>query len=149
MDHHFLEFLGNYFIHAARYQKQADDILSWMNQGGSGSKEMASMFKKFYKIDGNTASDEFTTAFQGFQKKYMELFSIPGMVPEKKYQELEEKYKHLKEKYDLQKETIHNLSSMTTMKDTFQNNINESIDQAMKNQKEMFENMMNSFDLKK
>lgn len=149
MDHQFLKFLGNYFIHSAKYQKQADDIMRWMNQGGSGFEEIASMFKKIYQIDGNASSDDFTMAFQKFQKSYMELFSVPGMVPEKKYQDLEKKYKKLKEKYDLQQETINNFSSMMTMKDAFQNNINQSIDHVMKNQKEIFENMLKSFKPKK
>ena len=149
MDHHFLEFIGNYFIHAAQYQKGTDDFLAWMRQGGKGSKELASMFKEFYNIDGRTSSDEFARAFQRFQDNYMALFSIPGMIPEKKYQELEKKYNQLKEKYDRQKETIRTLSSMTTMNDTFQKNINQGIDHVMKNQQEMFENMINSLKPKK
>ncbi len=144
-----MEFIGNYFTHAAKYQKGADDFLTWMNQGGSGSKEVVLMFKEFYKVDGNTSSSEFARAFKSFQKNYMELFSMPGMIPEKKYQKLEKKYKRLKEKCDSQKETIQNLSSMMAMNDTFQGNINQGIDHVMKNQKEMFENMINTLTPKK
>ena len=149
MDHHFLEFLGNYFIRTATYQKQVEDMQNWMKQDGSGYKEIASMFKQFYNVDGNTSSDEFTRAFQRFQKSYTELFSLPGMVPEEKYQKLEEKYESLKKKYDLQKETIQHLTSMTQMKDTYQENMNQGIDHVMKNQKELFEKMMDSLNPKK
>jgi chromosome segregation ATPase len=151
MDHHFTEFLGNYFIHATKYQKQADDILAWMNQGGSGSgfKEIASLFKQFYQVDDSASPDEFARVFQKFQKSYMELFSLPGMISDEKYQKLEEKYKNLKKKYDLQKETIAHLTSMTKMKDTVQDNFNQGIDNVMKHQKEIFENMVGSLNPKK
>lgn len=151
MDPHFLEFLGNYFINAAKYQKQTDEILAWMNQGGSesGFKEIVALFKKCYQIEDSTSPDAFARAFQNFQKSYMELFSIPGMIPEEKYQKLEEKYEKLEKKYELQKETIAHLTSLTTMKDTFQDNVNQGIDNVMKNQKQIFENMMDSLNPKK
>lgn len=156
MDYKFLEFLGNYFINTAKYQKQAQEMQEWMNQGGSGFKEISLLFKKFYNVNGDTSSDEFFKAFKGFQKNYIELFSIPGMIPEQKYHklkqkhhELEQKHHELKKKHDIQKDTIEYLSSMVTMKDTFQSNINQGIDHVMKNQKEIFENMINSLNPKK
>lgn len=149
MDHHFLKFLGNYFINAAVYQKQADNMVKWINQGGSGFEEISSMFKKFYNIDGNTSSDEFARTFQEFKKNYSQFFTLPGMVSEKKYLELEQEYEKLKEKYDQQKEIIDNLSSIITMKDTLQNNMNQGIEHVMKNQKKIFENMLNGFNPKK
>ena len=151
MDHHFLEFLGNYFINAAKYQKQTDDILAWMNQGGSesGFTEIVALFKKYYQVEDSTSPDAFASAFQNFQKSYMEWFSMPGMIPEEKYQKLEEKYENLKKKYELQQETIAHLTRLTTMKDTFQDNFNQGIDNVMKNQKEIYENMMDSLKPKK
>lgn len=149
MDTDFLNFLGNYFLQVAKYQQQADDMKHWMNQGGSGFEEISSMFKKFYNIEGDTSSDEFTRAFQRFQKNYSQLFAMPGMVSREEYQELEQKYEKLKEKYELQKESINNLSSMVTINESLQNNLNQGIDHVMKSQKEIFENMFNSLNTPK
>ncbi len=142
MDKHFLEFLGNYLINAARYQNQTDDILVWMNQGGSGFKEIDSLFKKFYKFDDSSSPDEFARAFKNFQKNYMELFSIPGMIPEEKYQKLEEKYNALKKEHEIQKEAIKQLTSLSKMKDSFQESFSQGIENVMKNQEEIFKNIL-------
>lgn len=144
MDKHFIEFLGNYLINAAKYQNQTDNIFSWMNQGSSGSKEIDSLFKNFYKVDDSASSDDLSRAFKSFQKNYMELFSIPGMVSEEKYQNLEKKHNSLKKDYETQKEVIKHLTSLSQMKDSFQDNFSQGIDDAMKNQKEFFKNMVNN-----
>lgn len=149
MDHRFFDFLGNYFLHAAKYQKQAEELQTWIDQDGSGFKEIAEMFKKFYGVTGDTSSDAFSSAFQKFVKNYMELFQASPMVTQEKYTALEQKYEQLKKECDRQKEIIENLTSLSSLKDAIQDNMNQGMDQVMKNQKQMFEQMMGGFYPKK
>lgn len=149
MDYRFFDFLGNYFLHAAKYQKQAQELQTWIDQGGSGFKEIADMFKNFYGVSGDASSDAFNSAFQKFVENYMELFQASPMVSQEKYNVLKQKYDLLKKKCDQQKEIIENLTSLSSMKDAFQDNMSQGIDQVMKNQKEMFEQMMGGFYPKK
>ena len=145
MDYRFLEFLGNYFLYAAKYQKQVKRLQSWIDSGGAGFKDIAGIFKTAYGLDGDFSKDEFLTAFQTFQKNFADLFTVTPMVPEKEHLELKKRYENLKKENESQKKTIDSLSSLSKFKDSFQKNMNISMDQALKNQQELFETMMNSF----
>ena len=145
MNHHFLEYIGQSFIYAAKYQKGINDLFPWLNQKGTGSFDALSAFNHFFCADHTALIEETVQAIQRVQSHNMELFSIPRMVPEKKYQKLEKEYLKLKEKYDLQKKTIENLSTITKMSDTFQNNINQGIDHVMTNQQKILEKMFATF----
>lgn len=145
MDYRLLEFLGNYYLYAAKYQKQVEDFQNWMSMGGSGFKDIADLFKNAYGLDGNLSRDEFSTVFKQFQKNYTDLFSVTPMVPEEKYLEMKQKCEDLEKEIERQKKTIETLSSLTGLKDSFQENMNMGMDQVIKNQKEIFETIMNSF----
>lgn len=145
MDSRFFEFLGNYFLHTAQYQKQAEALQSWIDQGGSGFEEIADLFKETYGVKADVSSDAFMSAFQKFQENYMELFSISPMVANEKYTELKKKYDELKKECEDQKKIIETLTSLSNLKETVQENMNQGIDQVMKNQKELFKHMMGGF----
>ena len=145
MDYRLLEFLGNYFLYAAKYQKQAEDLQNWIRMGGSGFKDIAEIFSRVYGLNGTVDKDAFSKAFQSFYDNYTSLFSVSPMIPEEKYLALKEKYEALQEKYEHQKQTLETLSSLSTLKESFQENMNMGMDQVIKNQTEIFETIMNSF----
>ena len=149
MDYRLLEFLGNYFLYTAKYQKQAEDLQTWIKTGGSGFKEITEIFARVYGLNGTLGKDEFPTAFQSFYDNYTDLFSVSSMIPEEKYLELKEKYEELQKKYESQKQTLETLSSLSTLKESFQENMNMGMDQVIKNQTEIFETIMNSFSKEK
>lgn len=150
MDHRFMEFMGHYFTNAATYQKQTNNMLHWMNKwvcqdssrNSSGFDETTSLFMDFYGIDGDASSENFSHAFKAFKTNYLELFSIPGMVSEEKHRKLNEKYQALKQKCESQEQTINTLLSVDRLNDTVQNNVTQGIELAMKNQKNIFENLL-------
>lgn len=145
MDYRLLEFLGNYFLYAAKYQKQAEDLQAWIKMGGSGFQDIAKIFTRAYGLDGTLSKDQYSTAFQTFYENYTDLFSVSPMIPEEKYLALKEKYETLLEKYESQKRILESLSSLSTLKDSFQENLNKGMDQVTKNQKEIIETIMDSF----
>jgi hypothetical protein len=48
MDRQFLEFLGSFFLNAAKGQKQLEELTRWIGGGFSGFDELTRMFRKFY-----------------------------------------------------------------------------------------------------
>lgn len=145
MDHRLLEFLGNYFLYAARYQKQAEDLQAWIKMEGSGFKDISEIFTRAYGLEGTAVEDGFSTAFQSFYKNYTALFSVSPMIPEEKYLALKKKHEALQEKYETQKQTLESLSSLSKLKESFQENMNMGMDQVMKNQTDVFQTIMDSF----
>jgi hypothetical protein len=145
MDYRLLEFLGNYFLYAAKYQKQTEDLQAWIKMGGSGFQDIAEIFTRAYGLDGTFSKDEYSRAFQTFYENYTGLFSVSPMIPEEKYLALKEKYETLLEKYEDQKRILENLSSLSTLKDSFQENLTKGMDQVTKSQKEIIETILDSF----
>lgn len=114
MDKHFLEFWGNFLIHAAKGQKQLQDMSKWMQQGFEGFDELTAMFKKNYGLEH---MEKYTPAYmetwkkasENFQKSFKDYLSLMGVVSKDEHLALVKKYEELKEKIAAQEETIKHL----------------------------------------
>jgi len=114
MDRQFLEFWGNFLIHAAKGQKQLEDMTQWMQQGFKGSDELTAMFKTFYGLDDadESISDDMLSwkkASDNFQKSFKDYLRLMGLVSKDEHLALVKKYEVLKEKVAIQEETIKHL----------------------------------------
>ncbi|MGD8655509.1 MAG: hypothetical protein PVG28_05345, partial [Desulfobacterales bacterium] len=111
MDRQFLEFLGSFFLNAAKGQKQLEDMTRWIGGGFSGFEELTRMFRKFYGMNGlPLASPDYTEAWEkaseNFKKSYHEWLNLMNVIPKSEYQILQKKCEALKDKIAAQDETI-------------------------------------------
>ena len=117
MDRQFLEFLGNFFLNAAKGQKQLEDMAQWIGGGLSGFEELSGMFRKFYGINGQPLSAPDSTkawemASENFKKSYHEWLDLMNVIPKSEHQALEKKCAALEKKVALQDETIRELRKL-------------------------------------
>ena len=147
--------MGNFFLTAATGQKQADQMFKLMHQWVRGGKnsddetgldQLTALFtNSFGPLTPLAVSETAARQFESFNALYWELFRIPGMVPEKKYRELEKKCEHLAAENDSLKKTVTVQASMLALNDTFQNSISNGIESIMENQHTLFKNMLTGF----
>jgi uncharacterized coiled-coil protein SlyX len=121
MDRQFLEFLGNFFLNAARGQKQLEELTRWIGGGFSGFDEFAHMFRKFYGMNGLTpASPDYARvwekASENFWLSYREWLDLMSVIPKNEYQILEKKCAALEEKVAAQDESIRHLQGLLSEK---------------------------------
>lgn len=121
MDRQFLEFMGIFFLNAAKGQKQLEDMTQWISRGFSGFEELTNMFRKFYGMDGlPLTSPDYTTALEkaseNFKKSYREWLNLMNVVTKSKYQILEKKCEALEEKVATQDKTIRQLQNLLSEK---------------------------------
>lgn len=114
MDRQFLEFWGNFLIHAAKGQKQLEDLAQWMQQGFKGFDELTAMFKTCYGLDNldeSTPNDmpSWKKASEDFQKSFKDYLRLMGLVSKDEHLALVKQYEALKEKVAIQEETIKHL----------------------------------------
>lgn len=149
MDDKYLEFLGNFFLSAAKSQKQMEDLFKLSRQGFKGFEEMAAVFRKFYGLEnaGKEAPEYINTwknACEEFQSRFREYLSIIGVVPKEDYISLVEKYEGLKKKVADQDETIHHLQMLLRDKTADQGETVKVFQDLMTKQSEQFMEMMNA-----
>jgi uncharacterized coiled-coil protein SlyX len=116
VDSQFLEFWGNFFLAAAKGQKQMEDLARWMSQGikTSGFEDLAAMFTRAYGLKEpgpDNASDEGTweAAARQFNRSFKEYMALMGMVSSEDHRRLQKKYESLEKKCADQEETIAHL----------------------------------------
>jgi hypothetical protein len=149
VDKRFLEFLGNFFIHAAQGQKQLDDIAGWMQQGYAGYEELTAMFLKFYGLE---PTSPFDTASQTKNKKALQEFEDSfniylrafGVVSESEHQQLKDEYEKLKHQCEEQQKTIRSLKMLLDAKYADTNEFIQNMQDIMTNQNELFQQLMQS-----
>jgi hypothetical protein len=150
VDHRFLEFLGNFFLSAARGQKQMADIFSWMQQGYSGYEELTCMFRKFYGLETPSSSEgegqkRDEQAFQDFQQSFKAHLHLWGVVSELEHRQLLDKLETLEEKCKEQEKMIRNLKQLLDLKIADQNEFFQSMQDIMAGQSEVVQQMLKSF----
>ena len=149
MDRQFLEFLGSFFLNAAKGQKQLEDMTRWIGGGFSGFDDLTRMFRQFYGMNGlPLASPEYTEAWekasQNFKKSYREWLNLLDVIPKSEYQTLEKKYAALEEKIATQDETIRQLQSLLGDKGLLYADAVKGFTQMMEQQGHQFQELMNS-----
>ena len=151
MDRQFLEFWGNFLIHAAKGQKQLDDMTRWMQQGFKGFDELTAMFKTFYGLDNSdesTANDMllWKKASEDFQKSFKDYLRLMGLVSKDEHLALVEKYETLKEKVAVQEETIKHLRMLLEEKhDTSQADLAQEFQTLIEKQTQQFRQTIETF----
>ena len=151
MDRQFLEFWGNFLIHAAKGQKQLDDMTRWMQQGFKGFDELTAMFKTFYGLDNSdesTANDmlSWKKASEDFQKSFKDYLRLMGLVSKDEHLALVEKYETLKEKVAVQEETIKHLRMLLEEKhDTSQADLAQEFQTLIEKQTQQFRQTIETF----
>lgn len=160
-DEKFLEFWGNFLLSAARGKKQAEDVGTWtrqyfksMNQivatsqkGFSDLSEFSVMFRKFYGLDqipeqSPEYESRMKTSASDFQKSLNDYLGMMGMVSKAEHLALVRKYEKLKEKCADQEETVRHLRMLLDTKGTAQGEAVRTLQDIMKDQTELFRNMM-------
>jgi len=114
LDSRFLEFLGHFFLSAARSQQMLTQMQTWMGISPPGNKELSDLFRKFYGLGPLPAENADQTAawqkaFESFQASLATWLELMAVVPRSEYQALEEKVKALEEKLADQENTIRRL----------------------------------------
>ena len=151
MDKHFLEFWGNFLIHAAKGQKQLEDLSAWMHQGFTGFDELTALFRKFYGLEyaDKTAPDYSSIqekAVKDFQKSFKDFLLIMGVVPKDDHLDLLKKYEALKETLAAREETIDHLRMLLAEKDAkAQGELAKGFQELMEKQGKQFHQAMETF----
>jgi len=149
MDSQFLEFWGNYFLAAAKGQKQLEDLSQWIRQGFSGFEELTAMLKKFYGVEPPRNNDaDSTKAWQNaaaeFQNSFDTYLTLMGLIPQEKYRALEQKYTALQNKTAEMEDTIKVLRNLLAEKGTYQGETTKVFQDLVNRQAEAFETLMQS-----
>lgn len=105
MDANFLELFGQMLIQAAKGQRQMDQFSSWMQQGlkAADMSGPSDYFQQIYGLaDISKESAQYTQLFQkaqtDFLAAYGEFTGLLGLVPEKKYEALQQEFEALEKK---------------------------------------------------
>ncbi|MEM5788044.1 MAG: hypothetical protein AAGU11_12060 [Syntrophobacteraceae bacterium] len=115
MDKDVLDFWGNFFINAAKGQRQLDEMADWSRQALTLWMDWSASFQKLCNLDAfapvssppkesNRFGDD---ARKSLLDGYLRLWGIKAGPDE--HLKLIRKYEELKEKLNLQEETIHHL----------------------------------------
>ena len=149
MDRQFLEFLGNFFLNAAKGQKQLEDMTQWIGGGLSGFDELSGMFRKFYGINGlPPASSDYTRAWEmaseNFKKSYHEWLDLMNVIPKSEYQTLEKKCAALEKTVASQDETIRQLRKLLSEKGLPYADTVKGFTRMMEEQGHQFQELMDS-----
>ncbi len=149
MDRQFLEFLGSFFLNAAKGQKQLEDMTQWIGGGFSGSDELTSMFRKFYGMNGlPLASPDNAKAWEkaseNFKKSYHEWLNLMSVIPKSEYQILGKKCEALEEKVATQDETIRHLRNLLSEKGLPYADAVQGFTKMMEKQGHQFQELMDS-----
>jgi chromosome segregation ATPase len=150
MDPKFLEFWGNFLLHAAKGQRQLDELNQWMKQGLKGFEDLTSMFRKHYGLDG-LAEDhpdflaDWNKASENFRKSFREAMGLMNVVSLEEHLKLVKKYEDLKEKSQEQEETVRHLRMLLNERAADQNNMADKFQDLIKKQTDEFQNFMRLF----
>lgn len=160
MDANFLEFFGQMLIQTAKGQRQMDQFGQWMRQGFSATNmpEFNDYFQRIYGLtDISKESDQYTQLFQKAQVDFLTAFGqfigLMGLVPEKKYNELEGEYQALEKKYLAQEKKMTQLKAKLGKSNIPGDDLTNQLTDLIKQQKNEFSSTLKSlssiFDLKK
>ena len=149
MDRQFLEFIGVFFLNAAKGQKQLEDMTQWISCGFSGFDELTNMFRKFYGMNGlKLTSPDYTKAWEkaseNFKKSYREWLSLMNVIPTSEYQILEKKCEALEEKVTTQDKTIRQLQNLLSEKSMPYADAVQGFSEMMEKQGLQFQELMDS-----
>ena len=149
MDRQFLEFLGSFFLNAAKGQKQLEDMTRWIGGGFTGFNDLTRMFRKFYGMNGMPpASADYAKAWEkaseNFKKSYLEWLNLMGVIPRSEYQALEKKCEALEEKVATQNKTIRHLQGLLAEKGLPYAEAVKGFTQLMEQQGHQFQELMDS-----
>jgi len=147
MDRHFLEFWGNFFLSAARGQKNMEDMGNWIRKGFYGFEELNAMFRKFYGLDRiDKDSPDYLNlwekAAEDFKKSFKDYLSLLGVVPKEEYLSLLKKYEALEEEVAAQEETIKNLRTLLGEKAFDPGEMVKGFQELMQKQGDQFQKLM-------
>jgi hypothetical protein len=147
MDKQFLEFLGHFFLNAAKGQKQLEDMTQWVGGGLSGFDELTRMFREFYGMNGlPPASSDYARAWkiasENFKKSYHEWLNLMNVIPKSEYQTLEKKCAALEQKVASQDEIIRQLRKLLSEKGLPYADAVEGFSQMMEEQGRQFQSLM-------
>jgi len=114
MDSRFFEFLGHFFLNAARSQQMLTQMQTWMGIAPGGNKELDDLFRKFYGLgplpgEDVEQKDAWQKAFDSFQASLSAWLELMAVVPRSEYEALEKKVHDLEEKLAAQEVTIRRL----------------------------------------
>ncbi len=149
MDDKNLEFMGNFFLNAAKCRKQMEDFLKLSRQGFKGFEEMSDMFKKFYGLENlEKSAPDYSKALQSaaeqFQNSLRQYLKLLGVVPKEDYISLIKKYEELKQRTADQEETIRHLQMLLGEKSADQGETVKVFQDLIEKQSEQFMEMMNT-----
>lgn len=149
MDDKNLEFMGNFFLNAAKCRKQMEDFFKLSRQGFKGFEEMSAMFKKFYGLENlEKNAPDYSKAMQNaaeeFQNSLRQYLKMLGVVPKEDYISLVKKYEELKQRAADQEETIRHLQLLLGEKSADQGETVKVFQDLIEKQSEQFMEMMNA-----
>lgn len=149
MDRQFLEFLGSFFLNAAKGQKQLEDMTRWIGGGFSGFDDLTRMFRKFYGMNAlPLASPDYARAWEkaseNFKKSYHEWLNLMHVIPKSEYNALKKKCETLEKKVATQDETIQHLRGLPTEKGLPSADAVKEFTEMMEQQGHQFQELMNS-----
>jgi len=119
MDSRFLEFLGHFFLNAARSQQMLAQMQSWMGIKPSGNEAFSDLFRELYGLGPLPTKDTdqaaaWQKALESFQASLVAWLELMAVVPRSEYETLEKKVQDLEEKLAARESTIRRLSKART-----------------------------------
>jgi hypothetical protein len=148
MDKDFMELWGNFFLTAAKGQKQFEDFSKMAKQGFMGLPDMSGMMSAFSGMEAFArASNEylkiFTRTNEEIQKAVKEVLALMDLVPRKDYQALLEEYEAYKKSAEEREKG--NMGKTLAEEMSLQTQGLRSFEELMRNQTQQFQNLMSNF----
>jgi hypothetical protein len=148
MDNNLLEFWGNFFLTAAKGQKQLEEISKMTKVGMWGMPGMSDMMTVFPGMDVFTmASDEYLKVFSRtndeIQKSIKEFLALMDLVPRKEYLALLEEHEAYKK--SVEEKSKGDMGKMLGEEMSLQAQGMRSFEELMRNQTKQFQDLMSNF----
>jgi hypothetical protein len=148
MDKNLLEFWGNFFLTAAKGQKQVEEISKMTKSGMWGMPDMSDMMSASPGMDVFAkASNEyfklFTRTNEEVQRSIKDFLALMDLVPRKDYLDLREEFEAYKK--SVEEKNKGNMGKMLGEEMSLQAQGLRSFEELMRNQTKQFQDLMTNF----
>ncbi|MDX9746744.1 MAG: hypothetical protein WCX84_04045 [Syntrophales bacterium] len=150
MDKRFLEFWGNFLIHAARGQEQVETLQRLANEGFRACEFHMNLFREFYglkkKADPSEINDQIREkATADFLESCREFTGLLGLVPRKTYDALVRENDDLKSRITELEKALKTSGKKTRRQEPESGLVAKGIEGLMKKQADQFQTLMTTY----
>ncbi len=147
MDASFLELFGQMLIQAAKGQRQMDQFSNWRKQGFNAANlpGFNDYFQRLYGLKNIAKeSDQYGKLSQkaqaDFLTAYGEFMGVMGLVPEKKYEALQQEFEALEKKCQAQEKMMTQLKAKLGKSKSPSDDLTDQLTDLIEQQRSEFSN---------